>query len=115
MEEKYDKQSSKSSKQLLSLEKDIEHLKYLITDQKNDQEKINTEIMEAVKILHRRFDNHLDTEVEFQETVRARISKECACLSKRVTHLEQWKWIIFGGIVVAGALLGAIPLGTLFK
>ena len=108
-------QSSKSSKQLLSLEKDIEHLKYLVTDQKDDQEKINIETMEAVKILHRRFDSHLDTEVEFQETVRARISKESACLSKRVGQLEQWKWIIFGGLVVGGALLGAIPLGTIFK
>ena len=108
-------QSSKSSKQLLSLEKDIEHLRYLLEDQKNDQTKINDATVEDIKIIHRRFDSHLDTEVEFQETVRARISKESACLSKRVGQLEQWKWIIFGGLVVGGALLGAIPLGTIFK
>jgi hypothetical protein len=108
-------QSSKSSKQLLSLEKDIEHIKYLITDQKDDQVKLNTEIMEAVKILHRRFDSHLDTEVDFQENVRAKICKEQNIITKRVAHLEQWKWIIFGGLVVGGALLGAIPLGTIFK
>ena len=108
-------QSSKSSKQLLSLEKDIEHLKYLLEDQKNDQIKINDSTIEDIKIVHRRFDSHLDTEVDFQENVRARISKEQQSITKRVTHLEQWKWIIFGGLVVGGALLGAVPLGTIFK
>ena len=108
-------QSSKSSKQLLSLEKDIEHLRYLLEDQKNDQTKINDATIEDIKIIHRRFDGHLDTEVDFQENVRARISKEQQSITKRVTHLEQWKWIIFGGIVVGGALLGAVPLGTIFK
>ena len=108
-------QSNKSSKQLLGLEKDIEHLKYLIGDQKKDQTKINDDIMEAVKVVHRRFDSHLDTEVDFQENVRAKICKEQNIITKRVAHLEQWKWIIFGGIVVGGALLGAIPLGSLFK
>tara|TARA_Y100000758_G_scaffold274991_1_gene219148 strand:- start:207 stop:542 length:336 start_codon:yes stop_codon:yes gene_type:complete len=108
-------QSNKSSKQLLGLEKDIEHLKYLIGDQKKDQTKINDDIMEAVKVVHRRFDSHLDTEVDFQENVRAKICKEQNIITKRVSHLEQWKWIIFGGIVVGGALLGAIPLGSLFK
>ena len=108
-------QSSKSSKQLLSLEKDIEHLRYLLEDQKNDQTKINDATIEDIKIIHRRFDGHLDTEVDFQENVRARISKEQQSITKRVTHLEQWKWIIFGGIVVGGALLGAVPFGKFFK
>ena len=108
-------QSSKSSKQLLSLEKDIEHLKYLLEDQKNDQIKINDSTIEDIKIVHRRFDSHLDTEVDFQENVRMRISKEQHSMIKRITHLEQWKWIIFGGLVVGGALLGAVPLGTIFK
>jgi hypothetical protein len=108
-------QSSKSSKQLLALEKDIEHLRYLLEDQKNDQTKINDATIEDIKIIHRRFDSHLDTEVDFQENVRAKICKEQNIITKRVAHLEQWKWIIFGGIVVGGALLGAIPLGSLFK
>ena len=108
-------QSSKSSKQLLSLEKDIEHLRYLLEDQKNDQIKVNDATIEDIKIIHRRFDSHLDTEVEFQENVRIRISKEQQSVIKRISHLEQWKWIIFGGLVVGGALLGAVPLGTIFK
>jgi len=108
-------QSRKSSKQLLALEKDIEHLKYLLEDQKNDQTKINDDIMEAVKVVHRRFDSHLDTEVDFQENVRVRISKEQQSVNKRVTQLEQWKWIIFGGLIVVGALLGKVPFTDMFK
>ena len=108
-------QSRESEKQILTLFKDIEHLKFVIQDQKKDQKKINDEALDAIKTIHRRYDLHLDTEVEFQEKIRDKISGELHSISKRVGALEKWKWIIFGGIVVLGTIIGKVPFLDMFR
>jgi len=108
-------QSRESETQIVGLRKDIEHLKFVIQDQKKDQQTINDLADDAIKTIHRRYDLHLDTEVEFQEKIRDKISFELTSISKRVGALEKWKWIIFGGILVLGTIIGKVPILDMFK
>ena len=68
----------------------------------------NSERLDDVKRLHERIDNHLQGDAEFHESVRLKITSRFDILDERVRRVERWKWATWGGIVVVGALLGAL-------
>ena len=110
-----DLQSRASETQILALRKDIEHLQYIIKELegqcifiKDHFSTKNSERLDDIKRLHERMDNHLQGDVEFHESVRKKITCRFDILDERVRRVEKWKWATWGGMVVVGALIGAL-------
>ena len=94
-------QSRESEIQILTVQKDIEHLKYIIDERIDD-----------TKHIHNRIDQHLKTDAEFHEDVRKKITYKFNALDDRIRKLERWKWVIWGGLIATGLLLGKITTVT---
>ena len=69
-------QSRESEKQILTLTKDVEHLQYIITKVEKESEFIkkhftmkNSERLDEIKTIHKRIDQHLQTDLDFHENV----------------------------------------------
>ena len=95
-------QSRESEKQILTLHKDIEHLKYVI----DELEKGNSERLDDIKLMHGRIDNHQNADLDFHDTVRKKISCRFDILDERIRQLDRWKWATWGALIVIGALCG---------
>ena len=106
-------QSRESEKQILLLTKDVEHLQYIITKVENESELIkkyfttkNSERFEEIKTIHKRIDQHLQTDLDFHENVRKKISERFEVFDDRIRHLDRWKWATWGALIIIGSLVG---------
>ena len=106
-------QSRESEKKFIAIEKDIEHLQYIIKEAKDDIEflkkhftKKNNERLDDVKVLHGRIEQHQKTDLEFHENVRKKISEKFDALDERIRQLDKWKWATWGALMMVGALVG---------
>jgi tetrahydromethanopterin S-methyltransferase subunit G len=111
--ENKDSQSRTSETQIVVLQKDIEHLQYVIKELEEQCEFVkahfttkNGERLDDIKVLHQRIDKHLQSDLVFHEDVRKKISCKFDILDNRIRHLERWKWAAWGGMVIVGTLLG---------
>ena len=95
-------QSRESENQILSLQKDIEHLKYVI----DELEKGNSERLDDIKLMHGRIDKHQNADLDFHDNVRKKISCRFDILDERIRQLDRWKWATWGALIVIGALCG---------
>ena len=114
-------QSRKSATSILEIKKDIEHLKYILDEQEKDTTFLknhistkNSERLDDIKKLHCRMDKHLQTELEYQQSVRDKIVEEHTSIHKRIAQVERWVWVFFGGFTVISALLGKASFSSLF-
>jgi len=108
-------QSRESETKFVALEKDIEHLKYVIDELEKECDfvkthftKKNSERLDDVKLIHGRIDQHLQTDLDFHENVRKKISVKFDTLDERIRQLDKWKWATWGALMVIGALVGAV-------
>ena len=116
-------QSRESEKQILLLTKDVEHLQYIITKVEKESELIkkyfttkNSERLDEIKTIHKRIDQHLQTDLDFHENVRKKISDRFQIFEDRIRHLDRWKWATWGALIVIGALCGYyVPFTLPFK
>ena len=107
-------QSRESEKQILSLSKDVEHLQYVIGELEKECEFVknhfttkNGERLDDIKLIHGRIDKHLQSDLEFHENVRKKISEKFDALDERIRQLERWKWKLMGALIVVGTIAGA--------
>ena len=113
-------QSRESEKKFIAIEKDIEHLNYVINELEKECEFVkkhfttkNNERLDDIKVLHGRIESHQKTDLEFHENVRKKISEKFDTLDNRIRLLDRWKWATWGALMVVGALIGysfPIPL-----
>ena len=116
-------QSRESEKKFIAIEKDIEHLNYVINELEKECEfvkkhftKKNNERLDDVKILHGRIEQHQQTDLDFHENVRKKISEKFETYDERIRHLDRWKWATWGALIVIGALCGYyVPTALPFK
>ena len=106
-------QSRESVKQILTVQKDIEHFKYVIGELEKECEFVknhfttkNSERLDDIKVLHRRIEAHQKTDLEFHENVRKKISEKFDELDERIRQLDKWKWATWGALMMVGALVG---------
>ena len=107
-------QSRESEHQILTLQKDIEHLQYVITENLEKECEFlkkhfttkNGERLDDIKTIHNRIDQHLQTDLDFHENVRKKISCRFDILDERIRQLDRWKWATWGALMVVGALVG---------
>ena len=113
-------QSRESEKQILTLTKDVEHLQYVIDELEKECEFVkkhfttkNSERLDEIKTIHGRIDQHLQTDLDFHEQVRKKISCRFDILDERIRQLDRWKWATWGALIVIGALCGYYVPATL--
>ena len=106
-------QSRESEKKFIAIEKDIEHLNYVINELEKECEFVkkhfttkNNERLDDVKTIHGRIESHQKTDLEFHENVRKKISEKFDALDERIRQLDKWKWSTWGALTVVGALIG---------
>tara|TARA_B100001079_G_C16153887_1_gene401126 strand:- start:37 stop:405 length:369 start_codon:yes stop_codon:yes gene_type:complete len=111
--ENKDSQSRTSETQIVVLQKDIEHLQYVIKELEEQCEFVknhfttkNGERLDDIKLIHGRMDKHLQSDLDFHENVRKKISDKFETLDGRIRHLEKWKWAAWGAMIIVGTLLG---------
>ena len=106
-------QSRESEKQILTVQKDVEHLQYIIKESEKECKFIkdhfttkNNERLDDVKTIHGRIDQHLQTDLDFHENVRKKISDRFQIFEDRIRHLDRWKWATWGALIIIGSLVG---------
>ena len=111
-------QSRESEKQIITVQKDIEHLKYVITELEKECSFVkdhfttkNGERLDDIKDIHGRIDRHQQADLDFHEQVRKKISCRFDILDERIRQLDRWKWATWGALIIIGTLVGYfIPL-----
>jgi hypothetical protein len=116
-----EKQSRESAAQILELQKDIEHIEYILNEIEKDKDFLkehfttkNTQRQDDIAKIHARLDKHIQTELEYHQGVRDKATTEHAAIHKRISQAERWIWIFFGGITVISALMGKGVFSSLF-
>jgi len=116
-----EKQSRESAAQILELQKDIEHIEYVLNEIEKDKEFLkehftlkNTQRQDDISKIHARMDKHIQTELEYHQGVRDKTTTEHASIHKRISQAERWIWIFFGGITAISALMGKGVFSSLF-
>ena len=116
-----EKQSRESAAQILEIQKDIEHLEYVLKELEKDKEFLkehftlkNTQRQDDIVKLHARMDKHIQTELDYHQGVRDKATTEHASIHKRISQAERWIWIFFGGITAISALMGKGVFSSLF-
>ena len=106
-------QSRESEKQILTVQKDIEHFKYVIGELEKECEFVknhfttkNGERLDDIKVIHGRIESHQKADLEFHENVRKKISEKFDALDERIRQLDKWKWATWGALMMVGALIG---------
>ena len=101
-----------------TLNKDIDHLKYMIIEQDKETEFLKTHISskhkeqcEKVQKVNDRMDTHIATETKFQQKIHKEILDKFAKLDVRMSTIEKWKAVIYGGIITIVTLIGYILQG----
>ena len=116
-----EKQSRESQTQIIEVKKDIEHLKYILLELEKDKEFLkehftlkNAQRLEDISKIHARLDKHIQTELEYHQSVRDKATNEHRDIHKRIGQAERWIWIFFGGITAISALMGKGIFSNIF-
>ena len=106
-------QSRESEKKFITIEKDIEHFKYVLNELEKECEFVknhfttkNGERLDDIKVLHRTKESHQKTDLDYHENLRKKITEKFDALHERIRQLDKWKWATWGALMVVGALIG---------
>ena len=115
------------SERVAKLEAQVEAIKDDVAEVKGDIKEIhsrittgNREIVEKIDAMENRLETKMNTSAvaaQLQhEEIQKEIQKDVNKITDRVDVLERWRWMIVGGAIVLGYILGHMELITkLFK
>ena len=106
-----------SSERIAKLEAQVDAIKEDVVELKDDVKEIhsrittgNREIIEKIEALDQRLENKLNAGAkaakEQHESIQVEIQKDIKEITTRVDILERWRWMIVGGAIVIGYLIG---------
>lgn len=115
------------SERVAKLEAQVEAIKDDVAEVKGDIKEIhsrittgNREIVEKIDAMENRLETKMNTSAVAaklqHEEIQKEIQKDVNKITDRVDVLERWRWMIVGGAIVLGYILGHMELITkLFK
>ena len=109
------------TERIAKLEAQVEGIKEDVKDLKADVKEVhsrittgNREIMDKIDDMDQRLDAKLNKSAEAaklqHETIQHEIQADIEKITKRVDVLESWRWMIVGGAIVVGYLVGNLDL-----
>jgi predicted RNase H-like nuclease (RuvC/YqgF family) len=113
------------TERIAKLETQVEGIKEDVADVKSDIKELhsrittgNREIMDKIDDMDRRIDTKMTKSAEAakmqHEAIQSELQKDIAKVTDRVDILERWRWMIVGGAVTIGYILGHLDLFTKF-
>jgi len=115
------------TERIAKLEAQVEGIKEDVKDLKNDVKEIhsrittgNREILDKIEDMDNRIEQKMEASAKAAQQqhseIQAEIQRDIRDISKRVSVLERWKWMIIGGAVVLGYVLGHVEwIGKIFN
>lgn len=109
------------AERLARVEAQVESLKEDVAEVKTDIKEVhsrittgNREILDKIDHMETRIDTKMNESAkaakEQHETIQKEIQKDLTKVSDRVDVLERWRWMIVGGAIVLGYLIGNFSL-----
>lgn len=106
-----------SSERIAKLEAQVEALKEDVGELKDDVKEIhsrittgNREIIDKIEAMDQRLEVKLNFSAESAKTqhmqIQHEIQQDISKITDRVDTLEKWRWMIVGGAIVLGYLIG---------
>lgn len=106
-----------SPERIARLEAQVDALKEDVGELKDDVKEIhsrittgNREIIEKIEAMDQRLETKLNASAkaakEQHEAIQSEIQKDIKEIATRVDVLERWRWMIVGGAIVLGYLIG---------
>ena len=113
------------TERIAKLEIQVEGIKDDVKDLKADVKELhsrittgNREIVEKLEAMDQRLEEKLNLSAknakEQHEQIQKEIQEDIKEIAKRVDVLERWRWMIVGGAIVVGYLIGHIDFFAKF-
>jgi len=115
------------AERIAKLEIQVESIKDDVREVKDDIKELhsrittgNREIVDKIEAMDERLENKLNASAaaakQQHETIQKEIQKDITKVSDRVDILERWRWMIVGGAIVLGYVIGNLDILTkIFK
>lgn len=111
------------AERIAKLEAQVEGIKEDVADLKADVKEVhsrittgNREIMDKIESMEDRLDRKLNASAEAakqqHEQIQLEIRTDINKVTDRVDILERWRWMIVGGAIVVGYLIGHLEFFT---
>lgn len=105
------------TERIAKLEAQVEGIKEDVADLKSDVKEVhsrittgNREIMEKIESMQEKLDTKMNASAEAakqqHEQIQLEIRSDINKVTDRVDVLERWRWMIVGGAIVVGYLIG---------
>lgn len=91
---------------IAKLEAQVEGIKEDVADVKHDIKELHSRITTGNREITDHIDRKIDDLAQSDEEQHMVMSKKIDSLAGRIDLLERWKWMIVGGAVVVGYLIG---------
>lgn len=110
-----------SSERIAKLEAQVDAIKEDVVELKDDVKEIhsrittgNREIIDKIEAMDQRLEVKLNASAESAKTqhqqIQLEIQQDINKIADRVDVLERWRWMIVGGAIVIGYLIGNLEL-----
>jgi len=111
------------TERIAKLEAQVEGIKDDVKDLKADVKEVhsrittgNREILDKISDMDSRIEAKLSSSAKSakdqHEEIQKEIQRDIRDISRRVNALEKWRWMIVGGAIVVGYLVGHLELFT---
>lgn len=95
-----------TSERLAKVEAQVESLKEDMTEVKSDIKDIHSRITTGNREIMQKIDDKIDALAESDKQQHESLKQSMESVKTRVDVLERWRWMIVGGAIVLGFLLG---------
>jgi predicted RNase H-like nuclease (RuvC/YqgF family) len=99
---------------IAKLEAQVESIKEDMAEMKQDIKSINQRIEDGNRRIVEHLDNSINELAKADQEQHASLKKAMDNVKSRVDLLERWKWMILGGAIVFGYLVGHADIFTKF-
>jgi len=102
------------TERIARMEAQMENLKADVADVKQDIKELHSRITTTTREITDHIDNKLDALGKTDTEQHSAMSKKIDAMKERIDLLERWKWMIVGGAIVIGYLIGHLDFFAKF-
>lgn len=99
---------------IAKLEAQVESIKEDVAEVKQDIKQLNNKIEDGNRRIVEHLDNSINELAKADKDQHDTLRKSMEKVNTRVDTLERWKWMILGGAIVVGYLIGNTDILTKF-
>jgi len=102
------------TERIARMEAQMENLKSDVADVKQDIKELHSRITTTTREITDHIDTKLDALGKIDSEQHSAMSKKIDQMKERIDLLETWKWMIVGGAIVVGYLIGHLDFFAKF-